>query len=139
MNIVIDTNILISSLINPESKIANIILNPYSKYKFYSCYFMYIEIFKYKDKLLKLSKLEENEFLELIYYILKKITFINEENIPDTLWKDAYKLTKDIDEKDTPFIALSIFLDSKIWTGDKKLTDGLNKKWFYNTISTDDL
>lgn len=139
MKLVLDTNILISSLINPEGKIASIILNPYAKYEFYSCYFMYMEIFKYKEKLLKLSKLQENDFLELLYYIIKKITFINEENIPNDVWRSAFELTKDVDEKDTPFVALSIFLDSYFWTGDKKLIEGLTKKNFDRFLTTSNL
>ncbi|MBI5195533.1 MAG: hypothetical protein HZA10_04330 [Nitrospirae bacterium] len=40
-----------------------------------------------------------------------------------------------MDEKDTPFIALSIFLDAYFLTGDKKLFDGLKNKGFEKVMS----
>jgi predicted nucleic acid-binding protein len=42
----------------------------------------------------------------------------------------AYDLCKDVDIKDTPFIALSIELKRPLWTGDKKLKEGLRSKGF---------
>jgi len=39
-------------------------------------------------------------------------------------------LCKDIDESDTPFVALTIELKALLWTGDKKLKEGLKKKGF---------
>jgi len=37
-------------------------------------------------------------------------------------------LTKNVDEFDTPFVALSLELASPLWTGDKKLIKGLKQK-----------
>jgi predicted nucleic acid-binding protein len=48
-------------------------------------------------------------------------------------------LTKDIDEDDTPFIALGIELNAKLWTGDKVLSKGLAKKGVDIIITTADL
>ncbi len=42
----------------------------------------------------------------------------------------AYQLCQDIDETDTPHIALTIELDGLLWTGDKKLKQGLERKGF---------
>lgn len=44
----------------------------------------------------------------------------------------AYDLCKDIDIKDTPFVALSIYLAIPLWTGDKKLKVGLSQKGFHD-------
>ena len=59
---------------------------------------------------------------------------INENDI--TL---AFQLTKDIDENDTMFVALSIKLDTKLWTGDKKLITGLKEKSFSQIIETKEM
>lgn len=59
---------------------------------------------------------------------------IDLEFIQKSTWKKALKLTKDIDEFDTPFIALE--LKAPLWTGDKKLIKGLSKSdinWLYTT------
>ena len=48
-------------------------------------------------------------------------------------------MVKDIDNKDTPYVAFSLFYKSKIWSEDKELRDGLRKKGFKNVISTEEL
>jgi predicted nucleic acid-binding protein len=48
-------------------------------------------------------------------------------------------LVKDIDKKDLLFVALSIQTGFMLWTGDKKLMEGLKKKGFDLTIGTKQL
>jgi len=48
-------------------------------------------------------------------------------------------VTKGIDEDDTPFIALGIELNAKLWTGDKILSKGLAKKGVDLSITTEEL
>lgn len=81
MKILIDTNLLFSAIIKPEGKISEIILNPKFGLNIFGCYFSYIELFKHKNKMLKVSKLNETELLEVMYQIIKRINFINEECI----------------------------------------------------------
>ena len=52
---------------------------------------------------------------------------------------EAFLLTSDVDEDDTPFIALGIELNAKLWTGDKILARGLAKKGTDLIITTADL
>jgi predicted nucleic acid-binding protein len=40
---------------------------------------------------------------------------------------------------DIAFVALSLFLDIKLWTGDKQLIGGLTKKGFKNIITTHEM
>jgi predicted nucleic acid-binding protein len=40
---------------------------------------------------------------------------------------------------DITFVALSLFLDIKLWTGDKLLISGLTKKGFKNIITTQEI
>jgi len=44
--------------------------------------------------------------------------------------KYSWELCKDIDEKDFAYLALSLELDGRLWTGDKKLINGLRAKGF---------
>lgn len=43
---------------------------------------------------------------------------------------EAYRLCHDIDEKDTPFLALALEMEAKLWTSDEILKSGLMKKGF---------
>jgi predicted nucleic acid-binding protein len=55
--------------------------------------------------------------------MLTKLTFINEELIPQNDWEKAEALVADIDLDDTDFVALTRYLKGSLWTGDKPLYD----------------
>ena len=97
---------------------------------FYSPNILISEIYKHKDKLLKSSKLTESEFYLYFNAIIERIKFIPADFISLESRQKAYDLCLDIDIKDTPFVALSIYLAIPLWTGDKKLKDGLIQKGF---------
>ena len=139
MEVIIDTNLLFSSISKRDGRIAEIILNPKFNLKVIGCYFSYIELFKHKDKLLKASKLEEVELLEVMYQILQRVSFVNESTIPQKIFQEAFQLTNDIDPKDTVFVAMGIHLSRKIWSGDKVLVEGLRRKGFSEIILTHEL
>ena len=105
-----------------------------SDFELYSCNFMFVEIFKYKEKIQKQSKLPNDELLLQLQNILTRIKFINEKHIPRDIFNKSYKMCKSIDEKDTPFVALTLFLNGTLLTGDKKLIKGLKDKGFINVI-----
>ena len=139
MKIILDTNLLFSAIIRPDGKISEILLDASLNLEKFGCYYSYIELFSHKAKLLKLSKLSETNLLDIMYRVLKQIDFINENRIPLHFIQAAYELTKDIDEKDTIFVALSLHLNCKLWSGDKLLAEGLRKKGFDNIIMTHEL
>jgi predicted nucleic acid-binding protein len=139
MKLIVDTNLIFSSISKPDGRIAEIILNPNFHLQLTGCYFSYIELFKYKEKLIKASKLAELEFLDVMYQTLKRIHFFNEGMIPKEVIHEAYKLTFDIDEKDTLFIAMGMHFEQKLWSGDKALVEGLRKKGYNELILTNEL
>jgi len=98
-----------------------------------------IEIFKHKEKILKYSKLTESELIDQVYNLLKNVTLINENQIPKEIWQKSFELTKDVDENDTAFVALTEFTDGKLWSLDKKLTIGLKNKGYQKIIGTGEL
>ena len=127
--LIIDTNILFSCLLGKSLAIRETLFSSHDV-KPYSCKFAIVELFKHKDKLLKCSGLEEDEMLELFYYLMTKIEFYNENTISDTSLQKAYELCRDIDEKDTVLVGLTIELNGLLWTGDKQLAKGLKQKGF---------
>ena len=88
---------------------------------------------------MKMSNLTLGQILESEYQIYKSITFISEEQIDEKNWLFADKLTRDIDPNDIIYIAYAKQFKCKLWTGDKKLINGLAKKNYYNIFTTDDL
>ena len=77
--------------------------------------------------------------MELLYIVLKRIDFINENQISKESWDQAMELTKDIDIKDISFVALAIELEGILWTGDKKLHQGLKEKGFERVANLEEL
>ena len=129
-NLIVDSNIIFSALRGKNSRTRNKILT--SEHKYFTPNFLIGEIFKHKERIIKNSKASEKETYEFLFKIINKIIFINEENISTGNFIEAYRLCKDIDEKDTPFVALSLELGHKIWTRDEELKSGLSKKGFKN-------
>ena len=129
--IVIDSNIIFSCLLK-DNPFFTFITS--STETFIIPKFAIVELFKYKEKISKFSKLKEDEILEVFYTLLKKINIYDETLISKNSYKKAYEIVKDIDEKDIVFIALCIEFDAKLLTGDKKLIEGLKKKGYEKLI-----
>jgi putative PIN family toxin of toxin-antitoxin system len=129
-SVVIDTNLMFSALIPKASKIREVLFD--RNMIFIAPNFLITEIYKHKEKLIKYSRLDESEFYLYFNGLTEKIQFVPIDFISDESKQKAYDLCKDIDIKDTPFVALAIELNLPLWTGDKKLKDGLISKGFYD-------
>ena len=139
MIIIVDTNILISALLNPNSSVGEMLMRGLVNVPKYSCYFLFVEVFDKKEKIIKYARMEEAKVLELLLLTLKKIQFFNENQISAANKEQARQLTEDIDVKDVSFVALAIELNAKLWTGDKKLYKGLKVKGFDDVVNLSDL
>ena len=139
MRIVVDTNIVFSAILNTNSKISRIILQPKSRLNLYSSNQLEYELTVHWDKLKKISRYSDLELQQTSSLIISRIRFINVELIPQSLYIKAEKITKDIDIDDTEFVALTEHVRGKLWTGDKELIKGLKKKSWKRIISTDEL
>ena len=100
---------------------------------------MRYEIRKHWSKLKKISKLTDAELETSYENTLQRITFINEELIPEKEWLKAIKVAENIDIDDVDFIALTKYLKGTLWTGDKLLYQGLKSIKFRSVINTQDL
>ena len=68
--------------------------------------------------------------LECLYELLARVHFVDEGGIPIGTWMEGCRLCRDVDSKDAPFIALTLHLDGRLWTGDDKLKARLRAKGF---------
>ncbi len=126
--VIIDTNILFSALLRSRSTFAQTILG--SEHSFYIYESVIVELFKHKEKLVRLSHLTEEEIIRVLYMILRHVTVSKEQLIEPSIREKAYGLCSDIDEADSPHVALALQLGGLLWTGDSKLKNGLRKKGF---------
>ena len=139
MRVVVDTNIVFSAILNTNSKISKIILQPKSKLNLYSSNQLKYELAAHRTKLKKISNYSEIELQRATLLIFSKIRFINAELIPVTLFTEAEKLTLNVDIDDTEFVALTEHIRGKLWTGDKELANGLISRKWNKLISTEEL
>lgn len=127
-SIVVDTNLIFSALIPKASLIRDLLFD--NSLQFYTPNYLITEIYKHKEKLINSSKLKEEEFFHLFNALIGRIHFVPLELVGLESRQIAYDLCKDVDPKDTPFIALSIELNIPLWPGDKKLKSHLKNKGF---------
>lgn len=139
MKIVIDTNIVFSAILNSNGLIGELLFNSEQQFDFYSSEFILDELSKYKIKLQKLTNMSARSVEISIFQVLKNIQLISSEAISGFHWDRAYKLAKEVDEDDTPFLATAISIEASIWTGDKKLIKGLRTRGFQDIYSTAEL
>jgi putative PIN family toxin of toxin-antitoxin system len=137
MKVVVDSSVIFSALLLKHSKIRDILFE--GRHHFYCPNYLFVEIFKHKEKILKHSKLDAIEMYEYLNKILENIQFINEGFISPANRNKAFELCKEVDVKDTPFIALAFEFDAYVWTGDRKLRRGLEKKDFRKFVDMESL
>lgn len=139
MRIIVDANIVFSGILNSDGKIGDLLINSGEYFSFIAPDFLRTEISRHHARLSKISGMTVDQVKEAEFQICKDITFISAEQIKKSIWLVAERLVKDIDPKDTHYIAYSKHFKCKIWSGDKTLIKGLAKKGFNNFITTEKL
>ena len=139
MKIIVDTNIVFSGILNQNSRIGELLISEQRYFDFYSCYYLQIELKNHYKKLAAISKQSIHNIVEIQKLITRNIKFIDEILIPRSIILDSERLVEDVDFDDVLFVALSKYLKAKLWTGDRKLINGLKSKGFDQIIITEEL
>ena len=127
--IVVDTNILFSLLLRGGTALRKRFLTG-SAPNFHCPRFVFVELFQHKERITQATELCEEDLLECLSELLARVRFVEEGGISIGTWMEARRLCRDVDAKDTPFIALTLHLDGRLWTGDDELKAGLRTKGF---------
>jgi len=118
--LVLDANVIFAVLIKGNEKITKLIENN----KIYVPDYMLFEIEKYEDKIRKRTKIDEEEFRELILDIFEEIIVVPKLYLDKRIRERSKEMCKDTDKKDAPYIALVMQLgDAILITSDKKLIE----------------
>jgi len=111
---VLDTNIVFSALLR-DSSTRKIILSDI--FNLFTPEFLFTEIKKYEELILKKSGLKKENFDLLLLLLQSHIAVIPCNGFSEYL-KDAEEEMKNIDIKDAPFVALALKLKIPIWSDD---------------------
>lgn len=125
--VVIDTSVFFSILLSREGGIRRQVLTERQR-TYYSPRFVLVELFKHKERIAAASKLPPEALLECLHEMLARVDLMDEAGIPIGTWLEARRLCLDVDHKDTPFVALTLHVNGRLWTGDEGLKEGLRRK-----------
>jgi predicted nucleic acid-binding protein len=126
---VVDTSVLFALLLREASAQRRRFLTT-DACAFFCPRFVFVELFKHKQRIVQATELNEDELLECLYELLAAVHFVEEGALPIGTWMEARRLCRDVDPKDTPFVALTLHLDGQLWTSDFALKAGLRAKGF---------
>jgi len=114
MKLVLDSNIIFSALIK-KSKTRDIILSDF--FELYAPEYIFNEIIKHKELLLRKSKLDQGDFDALLLLLQKHIHLVTKEKY-DKKMAIAEDILRNIDITDSPFLALALAFNCSIWSND---------------------
>lgn len=138
MILITDSNILYSALFKPSGNIAKI-LKTEKSIQFYAPDFLMEEVSRYLDEIIKGSTENKQTILKDFKEYQSRIQIISVSEIPRQKIEHSIEIVRDIDIDDFPFVALHLHTGHKIWTVDRKLTNGLKRKGYDICVNTSQL
>lgn len=119
MLLVVDANIVFSTLLSKAKTFDIFLANKFvKKFGFIAPEFLFIEINKHFDELVKRTKLSSDELSKLLKFIRQEIDFIPFDEFKE-FDNEAQKISPD--PKDVPYFALALKFSCSIWSNDKLL------------------
>jgi predicted nucleic acid-binding protein len=127
--VIIDANLLFSELISGRQRL-RALFQAHPEIEFFCPKYVFIELFKHKEDITEATALTEADLLSVLHSLLQHIHFFDEDAVCIGSWTEAWRLCRDVDENDTAYVALTLELSGRLWTGDRELEVGLRKKGF---------
>lgn len=126
--VVVDTNVLFSALLRRSARFTEVLLT--SDRRFLINELVVVELFKHKEKIVRLSRLGDEDVVHLFYELLRELELFKEELVAPPNRAKAAELCQDVDLTDAPHVAIALETGGLLWTGDEKLKQGLRAKGF---------
>jgi len=133
--IITDSNIIFSYLITPKGAVSEI-LKGKSNIQLLAPKYLLDEVEKHIDKIILLSSLTRQEVKAEFAFLRERIKICDIKAIPKKYLANAEEILRDIDMDDKYFVALNLFTNHRLWTGDKVLINGLKAKGYDICITT---
>jgi len=86
--------------------------------------YFWVEFEKHKEKLVRLSKLDEQDFEDMVEILRSEII-----SVPKEIYEKELETAKSIcrDVKDAPYVALALHRDAPLVTGDRALREDASR------------
>ena len=139
MIVLVDTNIIISALINPKGTEFSILTKRYSDVEFISSSLLVDEFLRQMSRVVAASGKTREALHKTFTEITRTLFLINIMELDESSLSEAARLIKGLDKDDYSFVAIAIYFNALLWTGDLKLYRGLRRKGFNNIITTKEL
>lgn len=138
--LILDSNVIFSAILNADNLMGRFIMGS-AQYQvsLFAPDYLRVEIERYIPKLVSLSGMNKAEIRRIIGLLYAKITFIADHLIPFENYRNAVSFVRDIDMDDLVFVALSDYLEEDLWTGDKRLYEGLKSKGYTKVVTFQEL
>jgi predicted nucleic acid-binding protein len=101
--VVVDTNVLFSALLRKSARFTEVLLT--SDQRFLISELVVVELFKHKEKIVRLSRLSDEDVVHLFYELLRELELYKEELVAPANWAKAAELCQDVDLTDAPHVA----------------------------------
>jgi predicted nucleic acid-binding protein len=139
VKIVVDANIVISTLLKTDGVVADLLMRATPRPQFHFPEFIRTELSLHRSKLVRLTGASLDDMALAEEVVLSGLTAVPAEFIDTVLWERAAALVAKIDPKDDHYVALALHLKCPLWTGDKPLWKGLKASGHIEVWNTQEL
>ncbi|MEB3757158.1 MAG: PIN domain-containing protein [Desulfurococcales archaeon] len=138
MDLAVDTNIVFSSLTRSRRIQRALVELHRSGYTVHAPRELIEELRENIGKLQMYSPLDPDLLNTVVEEVLPRLlTLHSTAEIPQAVKEKAKKIVTSVDPDDWPFVALAIFLDMPLWTGDKGLLEMSAETKFKHFVAID--
>ncbi len=128
---IVDANVIFSAVISGKE----VYVDAFTANSIFIPDFALDELQKYQTLLLEKTKLTPGQLRNFSLRLFSKLTVVPNFLISTSNYLHAFNLCKDIDENDTPYLALAIEFDLDLISKDEQLVQGLRQKGYLKVLS----